>query len=86
MIDPKPSAAPSGACDDDIVLARLGDVTVAVCSPVALVRETVAEFYPSTAAADVPQWTVTALGEPAPAGMRRTAFGSGCRSTRRCVR
>jgi hypothetical protein len=51
----------SGACDDDIVLARLGDVTVAVCSPVALVRETVAEFYPSTAAADVPQWTVTAL-------------------------
>lgn len=71
------SAAPSGACDDDIVLARLGDVTVAVCSPVALVRETVAEFYPSTAAADVPQWTVTALGEPAPAGMRRTAFGVG---------
>ncbi|MGC4857326.1 hypothetical protein ACLQ24_29165 [Micromonospora sp. DT4] len=78
MIDPKPSAAPSWTCDDDaIVLARLGDVTVAVCSPVALVRETVAEFYPSAAAGAVPQWTVTALGEPVPTGMRRTSFGVG---------
>jgi len=77
VIDPNLPAAPSWAGDDGpLVLARLGDVTVAICSPVALVRETVAEFYPAVAAG-LPQWTVTALGEPAPPGVARTRFGVG---------
>jgi probable phosphoglycerate mutase len=44
------------------MLARLGEVTVAVYSLVALVRETVAEFYP--AAAGEPEWAdvVAAFG------------------------
>lgn len=79
MIDRDESAAPSGTCDDGaVVLARLGDVTVAVYSPVALVRETVAEFYPAGTAGE-PRWTVTALGEPAPPGVPRTGFGVGVR-------
>jgi hypothetical protein len=77
VISPNPSAAPQWASDPDaVVLARLGDMTVAVSSPVGLVRATVAEFYPVTVAG-IPQWTVTALGEPSPAGVVRTRFGVG---------
>ncbi len=64
--------------DDTVVLVRLGEATVAVRSTVAWVRETIAQFYP-VAATGVPQWTVTAFGEPAPAEVVRNGFGVGVR-------
>lgn len=77
VIDQIRSAARSATGDGgNVVLARLGEVTVAVRSLVPLVRETVAEFYPSAVAGE-PQWTVTAVGEPVPPNVPRTGFGVG---------
>lgn len=76
-IDEAGSAAPSLPDEDNaMVLARLGEVTVAVRSSVELVRETVAEFYPA-AVSGMPDWTVTAIGVSPPPGVPRTTFGVG---------
>jgi hypothetical protein len=76
-IDEAGFAVPSLPDEDGaMVLARLGEVTVAVRSSVELVLETVAEFYPVTASGR-PEWTITAIGVSPPPGMTRTVFGVG---------
>ncbi|MFI5492364.1 hypothetical protein [Actinoplanes sp. NPDC051859] len=62
--------------DGEVVLARVGEVTVAVRSAVPLVRDTMAQFYPRAAAGD-PQWTVSAQAGVAPKGVPLTRFGVG---------
>jgi hypothetical protein len=75
VIDRARVAAPPPV-NGEVLLAQLGEVTVAVRSTVPSVRETVVEFYPP-ARSGAPEWTVIALDEPAPIGVARTAFGVG---------
>jgi hypothetical protein len=77
MIGPTRSATSHAAVEESgVVLAQLGDVVVAVRSDLALVRDTIAEFYP-LAVAGRPDWTVTAIGGAPAAGVDRNRFGVG---------